>query len=560
MARRTRMETKIIGKITATENRPTSFNTVRFWISDNEVIKIFDVVRIQHINNSHTYAIITDLQYITDSVGHLANYVSSDFGDTSATAINKRLGTTIAEADVLYNSKDIEMPVREGAIVETADNEGVRIALGLVGFEQPIPGGYISMSYGAEVPIDFESDYLLGPEGAHLNIAGMSGLATKTSYAMFLLNSIQQKIGNEVSIILFNVKGNDLLAIDENTKEPLSNEQTKEWEKCGLKPEPFKKVRYLYPYSQQRNKNYFTISRPRIEFIEKQHHEGRAFNYYYDVKTMIDKMPLLLCDVDDPLNTLESIYSQLHSIDASNWDTFKHRIEEKTKSSKSTGKATGGESINVQSWRKFNRFLQTRTNNPIFVEKSLTDTAKKRQILIADAVRKLRPGDVLVIDIEPLPDYIQCLVVGDVITTIRNIKLGDDEELEPNDIGKIIVFADELNKYGPKTDSGGRSLTSNLLEITERGRSLGIILFGAEQFRSGVHDRILGNCSTNVYGRTSPVEMAKCQDYRYFSNSHKASITRLEKGSLLLQHAVFKTDLIKVRFPFPCYYKEDVKK
>lgn len=85
-----------------------------------------------------------------------------------------------------------------------------------------------------------------------------------------------------------------------------------------------------------------------------------------------------------------------------------------------------------------------------------------------------------------------------------------------------------------------------------------IILFGAEQFRSAVHDRILGNCSTNVYGRTSPVEMSKCPDYRYFPDAQKATITRLEKGSLLLQHAIFKTHLIKVHFPFPCYYKEDV--
>ena len=145
-----------------------------------------------------------------------------------------------------------------------------------------------------------------------------------------------------------------------------------------------------------------------------------------------------------------------------------------------------------------------------------------------------------------------------IVSTIRNIKLGEDDQVDPSDLGKVIVFADELNKYAPKSDTGGRSLTNVLLEVTERGRSLGVIMFGAEQFRSAVHDRILGNCSTNAYGRTSPVEMAKCPDYRYFPDSHKASITRLEQGSLLLQHAVFKTHLIKVRFPFPCYFKEDV--
>ena len=110
----------------------------------------------------------------------------------------------------------------------------------------------------------------------------------------------------------------------------------------------------------------------------------------------------------------------------------------------------------------------------------------------------------------------QSLVFGDAIETIYKTKLGDIEDVSDLDLGTVIIFADELNKYAPKTSGGNKTLTSTVLEITERGRSLGVILFGAEQFRSGVHDRILGNCSTNVFGRTSPVEVSKCPDYKYF--------------------------------------------
>jgi DNA helicase HerA-like ATPase len=547
------MKTKVIGKVTATENKPTTYNTIRFWLAENEDIRIFDVVRVHHIRDSYTYAIVRDLQFITDSGGHLANYISSDFGDVGATPINRRLGTTIAEAEVLYNSADIEMPVRDGAPVEVADAEGVRKALGIVGFKKPIPAGYISMSYGTEVPIEFEARYLLGPEGAHLNIAGISGLATKTSYAMFLLNAVQQRMGKDVSMILLNVKGSDLLAIDEPPKAPLSPTQVAEWQKCGLASTPFDNVRYLYPYSQKRSATSYSSTSLRPEILAKQHAEKRAFNYYYDVATMKDKMALLFADVDDPNTTFESIFEQIKSIQVSNWDAFRSDIQKRTKAGHQKDSV-----IAVQSWRKFSRFLQTRTSNPVFVEPSLTKSDQKRQKSVADAVRELHPGEVLVVDIEPLPDYLQCLVVGDIVSTIRNIKLGEDEQVDPSVFGRVIVFADELNKYAPKSDASGRSLTNVLLEVTERGRSLGIIMFGAEQFRSAVHDRILGNCSTNAYGRTSPVEMAKCHDYHYFPESHKASITRLEQGSLLLQHAVFKTHLIKVRFPFPCYFKEDV--
>ncbi|MEN6532619.1 MAG: hypothetical protein ABFD89_03090, partial [Bryobacteraceae bacterium] len=118
--------------------------------------------------------------------------------------------------------------------------------------------------------------------------------------------------------------------------------------------------------------------------------------------------------------------------------------------------------------------------------------------------------------------------------TVYGIKLGDEDEVDPAELGDVIIFADELNKYAPKSGDSKRSLTQSLLEITERGRSLGTVLFGAEQFRSGVHDRVLGNCSTNVYGRTSPLEIAKCPDYQFFPATYKTAITHLPKGSLLL--------------------------
>jgi len=282
----------------------------------------------------YTYAIISDLQFITDSGGHLANYVSSDFGDVTATPVNKRLGTTIAEAEVLYNSADIEMPVRDGAWVEVADAEGVRKALGLVGFRQPIPAGYISMSYGTEVPIEFEASYLLGPEGAHLNIAGISGLATKTSYAMFLLNAVQQRMGDRVSMILLNVKGSDLLAIDESPKGALSETQAAEWSRCALEPIPFRNVKYLYPYAQKRSATSYSntsLATLRPDILAKQHKENRAFNYFYDVDTMKEKMPLLLADVDDPQSTLESIFEDIKRIDVASWDAFRSDIQMRTR-------------------------------------------------------------------------------------------------------------------------------------------------------------------------------------------------------------------------------------
>jgi DNA helicase HerA-like ATPase len=552
------MNTPTIGKVTATESKPTSCNTVRFWVHKDIVIKPFDIVRIKHIplkngeEASYSYALVQDLQYMTDSAGHLANYVSSDFGDLNAEPINERLGTTVAEAEVLFNTKDIEMPIRDGAAVEWADKEGIKEALGLNQLRHPIPAGYISMSNNEEVPIEFDAAYLVGPEGAHLNIAGISGLATKTSYAMFLLNSIQQRMPEKAALIIFNVKGKDLLSIDkpiENLDANGVRSQQQEWAKCGLSPIPFRDVTYLYPYDNKAERN-FTNSHVDPDILRDQIEREITFNYFYDVENGKEKIPLLFSDVEDPNSTLEAIFHQVvEDIEADDWNSLRNQVRERTEKGHARNKE-----IPVVSWRKFSRLLRTRTSeHSLFTNGS--ENKERRHKLTRDAVLALRPGRVLVIDIEPLPDYLQCLVVGDVIQTVLGIKLGD-EEIEPDELGTVVVFADELNKYGPKSSgSSDRSLTRSLLEITERGRSLGLVLFGAEQFRSGVHDRILGNCSTNVYGRTSPVEIRKSQDYRYFPDVYKSAITRLPQGTLLLQHPIFKTSLLKARFPSPCYYQ-----
>lgn len=547
---------EVIGKVTATEKKPTTCNNVRFWVHKDAIIRPFDIVKIEHIPKvtggqiSNTYAIVQELQYITDSVSDLANYVSSDFGDLSSEPQNHRLGTTIAEAEVLHNDQEIEMPIHDGALVSWADSDGIREALGLKALTNPIPAGYIMMSNGEEIPVEFEANYLLGPEGAHLNISGISGLATKTSYAMFLMNSIQQKCADDVTMIIFNVKGTDLLSIDE--AEELNDSEREEWQKCGLEAIPFKNVTYLYPFSG-RQEHGFNLSNIDPVLLEKQQQEDKAFNYIYDIETGLSRIPLLFSDIDDPNSTMESILHQVPDIEAESWESFRQEVADRTQKGKGTG------DISVLSWRKFNRLLETRTDHDLFTEKQCVGE-NKRQVLIRDAIKDfLAPGNVLVIDIEPLPPYLQCLVFGDVIQTVYGVKLTGEEDIDSTSLGTVIIFADELNKFAPRTGSG-QTLTHFLLEITERGRSLGTILFGAEQFRSGVHDRVLGNCSTNVFGRTSPVEISKCPDYKYFPPTYQKQAIRLPQGHLLLQHAIFKTQLIKVRFPHPCYVQPKARR
>lgn len=544
---------EIIGRVVATEKNPSTTNSVQFWVQKDRVLKPFDVVMIRHIKGSHTYAIITELRYLTDSAGYLSDWVSSDFGDVSAEPRNERIGTTVADAEILYNDQDLEMPIRNGAPVEWADSEGIRKALGVVNLRHPVPAGWFRMSNGQEVVVDFEGNYLIGPEGAHLNIAGISGLATKTSYAMFLCSALQQRRPDDVSLVIFNVKGFDLLSLDEPAKpEDLTEADKVNWDKCGLKAEPFRNVTYFYPYADSDTQAFNQSKIPR-DLHGRQIANDQCYHYVYPVVYGKQRLSLLLTDIDDGTRTMEDCAAEIaEDREAGNWTALREMLAEKTKAAPK-GSASRSGAITVQSWRKFFRLLKTRTKNPIFAELAGSRSGERRQCQTSDILKHLGPGKVVVIDIEPLPEYLQTLVVGDVLDLIIGAKLGGGEEQqdEQPDIGRVVVFADELNKYAPK--QGGGSLTDSLLEITERGRSLGIVLFGAEQFRPGVHDRVLGNCATNVFGRTSAVEIKKESAYRMLNQTQQSSLSRLPQGSLMIQHPVFTSAVVKVNFPRPAY-------
>ena len=57
----------------------------------------------------------------------------------------------------------------------------------------------------------------------------------------------------------------------------------------------------------------------------------------------------------------------------------------------------------------------------------------------------------------------------------------------------MFVVLDELNKYAPR--EGDSPIERILLDLAERGRSLGVILIGAQQTASEVERRILANCA-----------------------------------------------------------------
>jgi hypothetical protein len=88
-----------------------------------------------------------------------------------------------------------------------------------------------------------------------------------------------------------------------------------------------------------------------------------------------------------------------------------------------------------------------------------------------------------------------------------------------------------------------------LLDIAERGRYLGLVLFGAQQFRSQVHRRVVGNAGTSFYGRMDGDELAT-PGYAVLSAAIRTKLATLAKGQLMVRHPHF-TQPVFVSFPRP---------
>ena len=550
------MET--IGRIIATEKQPSTIEEFTFWTHKELKLKPFDVVVVDHIKDangedSNTFGVVEEISHMTDSPSALAGFISSDFGDVDAKTYTERIGMNYVKCKVVGNDKGIYIPVQEGRKVHLADKEQIMEALGLKDVKNPLPAGYIEMYDGANqktLPVYFNSHFLIGPEGAHLNISGISGLASKTSYAMFLMKAIQDYSirGNEsVAFIMMNVKGTDLLKIDQK------NERKKEldlikpvYDLLGMEMKPFERVKYFYPYA----KEYTTYTYEKESVLKERLANKTAAQFKYLFETDEDKecLDLLFANVDDPNETIESIVNFIISNSGSfngveTWEDFQNVVHSYTQADKKNA----SKEISVMSWRKFYRLF----NKSFQKCRQMFTNQLGDGVRLRDEIANINKNDVMVIDVAKLDEESQGFVFGDVMRAVYNLKLGASKRSDDEIPDRVIIFIDELNKYASTDVPKSSPILHQIVDITERGRSLGIVLFGAEQFVSDIHKRVKGNCATQAFGRTNAIEITR-EDFRFVPSVYKTMLTRMKQGEYIIQNPVFRS-MLHINFPLPIY-------
>ncbi len=547
------MTEQALGRVVATERRPNTPHQFHFWTAVTSPVGIGTIVR---VDGEHPVdgqlpkiygAVIEGFSYsdlvspMHDVLGHDGEPSSAGFAPTERTEI--RLYTA---AVLRMIPEEPLQPVPMGSVF-LADENDVAVSLRMDGYLRDgartgIPIG-IYHAGGTDAPIYLDADFLVGPEAAHLNITGVSGLATKTSAVEWLLSSLFAHFPKEkgtIAAVAFNVKGPDLCYLDQPGRIEPADEAM--YAKMRVPAKPFDNVRYYAAYDAG----------------------GYNLNTLRSNDALLHNVQPLTWGLREVLQYAEVLLNK-DDVDAKA-DAVIDFIRDKIAGREFRDERLARRTYKVDSFAELDEWFRDvlamleeansesyRTHHVATIRKvrnRLTNIALRCAGLVTaeGTVSDLPFGSfedrgVYVVDVALLEEDAQDLIFTRIVSKLR-------EHLERRNLGvdHVVVFVDELNKYAA-TEGPETYVRKMLLDIAERGRYLGLVLFGAQQFRSQVHRRVVGNSGTSLFGRMDADELA-APGYAVLSQAIKTKLSTLEKGQLMVRHPHF-TQPVFVRFPRP---------
>jgi DNA helicase HerA-like ATPase len=542
-----------LGRVVATERRPNTPHQFHFWTAVTSPVGIGTIVR---VDGEHPVdgqlpkiygAVIEGFSYsdlvspMHDVLGHDGEPASAGFAPTERTEI--RLYTA---AVLRMIPEEPLQPVPMGSVF-LADENDVAVALRMdsylrEGARTGIPIG-IYHAGGTDAPIYLDADFLVGPEAAHLNITGVSGLATKTSAVEWLLSSLfthfPEKKGT-IAAVAFNVKGPDLCYLDQPGKLEPADEIM--YQKMGVPAKPFANVRYFAAYDAG----------------------GYNLNTLRSNEALLHNVQPLTWGLREVLQYAEVLLNR-DDVDAKAdavIDFIRDRIAGREFRDERLPKRVYnvGSFAELDEWFRDVLSMLEESNSESYRTHHVATIRKVRNRLTNIALRcaglvtaegtvsdlpfgSFEDRGVYVVDVALLEEDAQDLIFTRIVSKLR-------EHLERRNLGvdHVVVFVDELNKYAA-TEGPETYVRKMLLDIAERGRYLGLVLFGAQQFRSQVHRRVVGNAGTSLFGRMDADELA-APGYAVLSQAIKTKLSTLEKGQLMVRHPHF-TQPVFIKFPRP---------
>ena len=399
-------------------------------------------------------------------------------------------------------------------------------------------------------------EFLDGSKGAHVNISGISGVATKTSYATFLLYalfegaSLRERRSNAKALI-FNVKGEDLLFLD-RPNVMLTDEIRERYASMGLPAGPFGSAGFYAP-----------VRRGDLPIPDTGSRQEGVTGFFWTLREFCAEgfLPFLFTEADAETSQMSYVIDAvaarlaaaaktspqganvfIDDVEVEDFDQLLDAIDTHLDPDSDLAfkwAGSGNSAAAIGTIRAFMRRLHASARHVgVLVRGASAANSDKHRIGFQHQVT--------VVDLHRLHDRAQRFVVGVLLRRVmeeRESRPGSDRP------APFFVVVDELNKYAPRT---GRSpIKDALLDIAERGRSLGVILIGAQQTASEVEPRIVANAAFRVVGRLDPAE-AQRNEYRYLTPTAQKRAGLLKPGSMIVAQPEIPVPLL-LEFPWPAW-------
>ena len=518
------------------------------------------------------YGIITELR---------SSFEGADLPSDTARVVDRVIPAEhvrLAEVRVLRVVPEIFVAPNVGSVAMRAVGRDRTIAL----FEDEMKRG--KLPAGLDMvgrPVYADMRFVDGRSGGHFSISGISGVATKTSYALYILYQLLETDGGmellggraereSVRAFVFNTKGEDLLHIDRpNSEFPGRLNVRAQWRALGVEdPVPFRSVRLYAP------RRGVTGAVPHV----KSRDTAEVNAYGWTPERFIRDQLLQFCFTsEDDRSTQVGFVEQQFRIQllrhfrrleggesgavvilptvpentSFNPDRLADREPESVRAGAGDVIADFGDLIDftekmanrdddqaVNAW-----FGRTQPGTRQAYLRRMMRLRKHLGPLVGCGLEPVSSENarIHVVDISRLHDDAQRFVVGALLDEVWREKQGSGRE------PLRFVVLDELNKYAPA--KGFSPLRELLVDIAERGRSLGVLLVGAQQAASAVAPALPRNASIKVAGR---LDASEADAYRFLSSALRERASRFMPGTMVLSQPIVP-EPIPLRFPFPPY-------
>jgi len=532
-----------VGRVIGTEDA----TPLEYWVglSDHQFLQLDDVVALErHLPDGQRvelYGMVEQVRARHEGAQYDSDVFLIEEGVLPAQVSRAaKITTTRVEPEVF-------VPPLPGAPVRKATGDERARALLFDEMARKLPAG---LSRDDE-PFFLDLEFLDGTRGAHVNISGVSGVATKTTYATFLLYSLfhSGQLGPAAAntkALVFNVKGEDLLFLDHHNAN-LDDAQRARYQALGIQPGPFRSVGIVAP-PRPGDPNATPQVGARTTGVAP---------FFWTLEEFCHQrlLPFLFADAED---------------DRQQYTMVVHNVARRLEEATPTGH--GGVVVDGVACRTFGDLVEVideRLNDEdpnevarwagraigggtvsAFVRRLFGAVDHLQHLIRGDVERRsARPVDleanqVTVVDIHSLNDRAKRFVVGVVLRQAFQAKesSGTAEPLQ-------FVVLDELNKYAPR--EGSSPIKELLLDVAERGRSLGVILIGAQQTASEVERRVVANSAIRVVGRLDSAEAGR-GEYGWLPQVQRQRSTIIKPGTMIVSQPQLPVPVV-IEFPFPAW-------